>query len=200
MCQHPTTSGASPGQRPSNQALLDYLALSFTENGWSVKKLIRTLVLSRAYQQSSQFDAGNYELDPDNVLVWRMSRRRLEAEPLRDAMLALSGRLDLTPPVGTTVARGGEGPINLAFRGRGIDSVTAESCRTVYLPVVRDLLPESLTLFDFPDPTLMAGERATNDHPGRSRSYLMNNPFVIRQAELVADRLLEGTGSDADKM
>jgi hypothetical protein len=91
----PDNLGAS-GQPASHPALLDHLALSLVENGWSVKKLIRSVVLSRSYQLSSQFDRKNFETDPDNVLVWRLPKRRLEAEALRDTMLALSGRLDLT--------------------------------------------------------------------------------------------------------
>src|SRR5262249_11806861 len=98
----PDNFGAN-GLPASNQALLDHLALTFIDNGWSVKKLIRTIVLSRTYRLSSQYDEKNFEEDPDNVLVWRVPRRRLEAEALRDTMLSLSGRLDLTPPKGSPV-------------------------------------------------------------------------------------------------
>jgi hypothetical protein len=191
----PDNFGAS-GQPPSNPALLDYLAVSFTEDGWSVKKLIRTIVLSRAYRLSSQLDAKNFEADPENVLAWRMPKRRLEAEALRDAMLALAGRLDLRPPTGDAVARSGEG--NVSFRGRGGplgDPTATDTHRTVYLPIVRDGLPEVLTLFDFPDPSLIAGERATTTVPAQAL-YLMNNPFVLRQAEGMAERLLTSAGDD----
>ena len=82
-------------RKPSNQALLDTLAVKFRENGWSVKKLIREIVLSRAYQLSSTFDEKNFAADPENALVWRMSKRRLDAESIRDAILAASGQLDL---------------------------------------------------------------------------------------------------------
>ena len=195
----PDNFGAN-GQPVSHPALLDHLALSLAENGWSVKKLVRAIVLSRAYQLSSQFDEKNFEADPDNVLVWRMPKRRLEAEALRDAMLAAAGRLDLTPPKGSAVARGGEG--NVGFRGRGGpggDPFVTDPHRTVYLSVVRDGLHEMLTLFDFPDPSLIVGERATTTVPAQSL-YLMNNPFVIRQAEALADRLLAGGGGDAGKL
>ncbi len=192
----PDNFGAS-GQPPSHPALLDHLAVTFAEGGWSVKKLIRTIVLSRAYRLSSQFDEKNFEADPDNVLVWRMPKRRLEAEALRDAMLAVSGRLDLTPPKGDSVARGGEG--SAAFRGRGGpgggDPAATDTHRTVYLPIVRDGLPEILTLFDFPDPSLIIGDRPTTTVPAQSL-YLMNNPFVIRQAEGLAERVLAGDGGD----
>ncbi len=150
----PDNFGAS-GQKPSHPALLDHLALSFIDNGWSVKKVIRSIVLSRAYRLSSQFDEKNFEADPDNVCVWRMPKRRLEAEALRDTMLALAGRLDLTRPKGSAVTRNGEGNIGFRFRG----GEAADTHRTVYLPIVRDLVPEALTLFDFPDPSLIIGER-----------------------------------------
>jgi hypothetical protein len=195
----PDNFGAS-GQPPSHPALLDYLAGSFVDNGWSVKKLIRTIVLSRAYQLSSQLDEKNFEADPDNVLVWRMPKRRVEAEALRDTMLAVAGRLALTPPKGSAVARTGEG--FAGFRGRGGpggDPIAADPHRTVYLSIVRDGLPEMLTLFDFPDPSLIIGERPTTTVPAQAL-FLMNNPFVIRQAEALADRLLAGGDDDADRL
>src|SRR5262249_7204281 len=141
----------------------------------------------------------NFEADPDNVLVWRMPKRRLEAEALRDTMLALGGQLDLNPPKGSSVARGGEGNISFRFRGgRGGDAAASDTHRTVYLSIARDSLPELLLLFDFPDPSLIIGERATTTVPAQSL-YLMNNPFVIRQAEGLADRLLASNDAD-DKM
>jgi hypothetical protein len=188
----PDNFGAS-GLPPSNPALLDHLAVTFVEGGWSVKKLVRTIVLSRAYALSSEFDERNFEADPDNVLVWRMPRRRLEAEALRDTMLALAGRLDLAPPRGSPVARAGEGNVGFRFRAGG--SALSDTHRAVYLPIVRDLLPEALTVFDFPDPSLIVGERATTTIPAQAL-YLLNNPFVIRQAEGMADRLLARPDED----
>jgi hypothetical protein len=197
----PDNFGAS-GQRPSHPELLDHLALAFADDGWSVKKLVRTIVLSRAYRLSSHFDDRNFEADPDNVLVWRMPRRRLEAEALRDTMLTVGGRLDLNPPKGSPLEQFGEGPagFRLRFRGPAGGGDTAlETHRTVYMPIVRDQLPEVLTLFDFPDPSLILGERATTTVPAQSL-YLMNNPFVIRQAEALADKLLAGGGDDAARL
>jgi hypothetical protein len=193
----PDNFGAS-GQTPSHPALLDSLAVSFIENGWSVKKLIRSIVLSRAYRLSSQFDDRNFEADPDNVLVWRMPKRRLEAEALRDSMLAVAGRLDLTPPKGSPVERSGEGNVGFRFRAGG-DSAASETHRTIYLPIIRDLVPEVLTLFDFPDPSLIIGERATTTIPAQSL-YLMNNPFVIRQAESLAESLIVSSDDDAGRV
>jgi cytochrome c553 len=196
----PDNFGAS-GLPASHPALLDHLALSFAENGWSVKKLIRTIVLSRAYQLASQFDEKNFEADPDNVLVWRMPKRRLEAEALRDTMLALAGRLDLTPPKGSSVQRGGEGNVGFRFRGGSPagDPIVTDPHRTVYLSIVRDGLPELLTLFDFPDPSLIIGERATTTVPAQAL-FLLNNAFVIRQAEAMADQLLAGSADTAGKL
>ena len=188
----------SAGQTPSHPALLDYLAGSFVQDGWSVKKLIRSIVLSRAYQLSSQFNDKNYETDPDNVLVWRMPKRRLEAEALRDAMLVISGRLNLTAPTGDSVAKAGEGNVGFRFRGAGNGS-GADTHRTVYQPIVRDLVPEVLTLFDFPDPSLIIGERPTTTIPAQSL-YLMNNPSVIKDAETLADKLLASSDAEKDKL
>src|SRR5262249_1903684 len=129
------------GQMATNPELLDHLAIRFVDNGWSVKKLIREIVLSRAYQLSSAHDEKCYGIDPDNSLVWRMSKRRLDAEPLHDAMLAIAGRLETKPPVGTSVSRQGEG--NAAGRGRfgpGPGLRPDDRSRTVYLPIVRENL------------------------------------------------------------
>ncbi|HVK07752.1 MAG TPA: DUF1549 and DUF1553 domain-containing protein, partial [Gemmataceae bacterium] len=193
----PDNFGAS-GQKPSNPALLDTLAVWFMDNGWSTKKLVRLLVTSHAYQLATTLDAKNYEADPENVLLWRMSPRRLEAEKIRDAMLAVSGQLDLAPAIGSEVLKGGEAPAQALFRLRG-PFATETSHRAVYLTVMRDQLPESLTLFDFPDPSAVAGERATTTVPAQSL-YLLNNPFVLKQAEFAADRLLASAGTDADRV
>jgi hypothetical protein len=196
----PDNFGAA-GNGPSHPELLDYLALTFSDNGWSVKRLIRTIVLSRAYGLSSQMDAHSFEVDPDNALVWRMPRRRLEAEVLRDTMLAVSGQLDLQPSRGSSVARGGEGSAVFRFpvAGSGGGGPAADRHRTIYLSIVRDSMPETLTLFDFPDPTLITGQRATTTVPAQSL-YLMNNPFVLRQAQVLADKLLAGSGDDAERL
>jgi hypothetical protein len=196
----PDNFGAN-GLPPSHPALLDHLAGSFVDNGWSVKKLIRTITLSRAYQLSAQFDKKNFDSDPDNVLVWRLPKRRLEA----DTMLSLAGRLDLAAPKGSAVQRRGEGNVagigggGFKGKGAGTDPIAADTHRTVYLSIIRDSLPEMLTLFDFPDPSLIIGERATTTIPAQSL-FMMNNPFVIRQAEGLADRVLAVEGDDAARL
>lgn len=181
------------GQKPSNPALLDHLALRFQQEGWSMKKLIREIVLSRSYQLASTYDAKSFAADPENTLVWRANKRRLEAEGVRDAMLAVSGDLQLAPPVGSAVALAGDGPIGPG-RGRGVPESVAQTdtlARTVYLPIVRDLLPEALALFDFAEPSLVTGSRETTNVPAQAL-YLLNSPFAAERAERFGERILAG--------
>jgi hypothetical protein len=191
------------GQPPSHPELLDHLAVGFVDDGWSVKKLVKRVVMSHAYQLDSRFDAGNNELDPDNVLVWRMSPRRLDAESLRDSMLAVSGQLDTAPPVGSAVATAGEGPVGRGpLGGAGLQAAINDprnTQRSVYLPIVRDNLPEALALFDAPDPSLIVADRPTTTVPSQGL-FLLNNPFVIRSSEAAADRLLKGTTTDTERV
>ena len=191
----PDDFGAA-GEPPSHPELLDTLAVSFMDQGWSTKSLIRQVVLSRAYQLSSTHDPRNFEADPDNTLLWRMSPRRLEAEAVRDSILAASGELDLRPPVGSAVALAGEG--RAAPRQR-FDRDAANRHRAAYLPVVRDQLPESLALFDFADPSIVTGERSTTSGPAQAL-YLLNSPFVIDQAATAARRLLRLDGDDTHRI
>lgn len=184
------------GARPSHPELLDTLAVDFMDGGWSVKGLIRRIVLSRAYGLDSAHDPRNFEADPDNALVWRMSKRRLEAEAVRDALLFVGGRLAGEPVVGSAVSRMGEG---LAFFVRVEGQDASDTHRSVYLPVVRDRVPESLALFDFADPSLVTGERATTTGPAQAL-YFLNGPLVIRQAEALADRVCEVEADDARRI
>jgi Protein of unknown function (DUF1549)/Protein of unknown function (DUF1553)/Planctomycete cytochrome C/EF-hand domain pair len=191
----PDNFGAS-GQTPSHPELLDYLAVSFVEKGWSVKSLIRRLVLTHTYRLSAAADDDNEETDPDNVLLWRVTTRRLDAECLRDAILAISGQLDLTPPVGSPIARQGDvravGP-----RQPGLNDDRL-AVRSVYLPIVRNQAPEMLALFDFAESSMVVGERPNTT--GASQAlFMLNSPFVLRQAEALADRLLDESSSDDER-
>jgi cytochrome c553 len=191
----PDNFGAA-GQLPDHPELLDSLAVTFMDHGWSVKELIRQILLSRAYQLASSHDAKNFEADPDNTLVWRMSKKRLEAEAIRDAVLSASGRLILEPPVGSAVAQAGEG---LAGPNRRFNQDGQDMHRAVYLAVVRDQVPDSLALFDFADPSLVTGDRASTSGPSQAL-YMMNNPFIIRNAEAAADRLRASGQSDETRI
>lgn len=191
------------GRPPTHPELLDHLALNFMDNGWSVKKLIRHLVLSHAYQLGSVSKPSALEVDPDNTLLWRMTPRRIEAESLRDALLAVSEQLELTPLVGSVVARSGEGPVS-RFRSGG-DSIASaindsrNTHRSIYMPIIRDNLPEALALFDAADPALITSDRPTTTVPSQGL-FLLNNAFVMRAADASANRLLESKGTEAERI
>jgi len=181
------------GRPPDHPELLDHLAQRFMNDGWSVKKLIKYLVLSHTYQLSAVAQKEALEIDPDNTLYWRMSPRRLDAESLRDALLVVSEQLQATPPVGSAVARAGEGPVN---RPRfGSDPVASSINdprnvhRSIYLPIIRDNLPEALSLFDAADPSLITAHRPQTTVPSQGL-YLLNNPFVLRAADAIAEKIL----------
>lgn len=174
------------GDAPSNPALLDHLSACFVEHGWSVKKLIREVVLSRAYQLGTNYESANYAIDPDNTLVWRMTPRRLDAEAARDAMLAVAGKLDPFPPLVSTPARLGDGFAGLAATRAAAESTSG--ARSVYLTVLRDQLNDALGLFDFANPNTVTGEREETTTPGQSL-FLMNSPMMQTLAEAWAKRL-----------
>ena len=176
------------GQPPSHPELLDYLAVTFVEDGWSVKRLIRGLVLSRVYQLDSTHDATNFETDPDNRWLWRMSPRRLDAEAIRDAMLAISGRLDLELPVGSPIARLGEGFTRGLERGSSVLE-RRFPYRSVYLPVIRGRSFESLMVFDGVDGSAVTGQRPVTTVPAQSL-YLLNSPYVMELSRAAALRLV----------
>ncbi len=171
------------GEVPSHPELLDHLALRFMADGWSVKRMIRTLVLTRAYRLGPSTTPHHLETDPDNRLHWRSAPRRLDAECLRDAMLAAAGTLDTTRPEGSVVTGLGERPVARRPDERVLQPVADR--RSVYLPIVRDLVPEALAVFDFPDPSLLTATREVTRAPAQAL-YLMNDPFVAAQAQALA--------------
>ncbi len=182
------------GKLPSHPQLLDALALRFMEEGWSVKRMVRAIMLSRAYQLSSAHDDGNTQSDPDNRYFWRATPRRLEAEVIRDAILVVSGQLDLQRPVGSTVTPLGDKLV----RGIAMEKLQPPSNhRSVYLPVVRDYLPEIFDLFDFPSPSLVTGRRAVTNVPSQAL-YMRNSKFVAEQTKHAAKRLLASKEANDD--
>jgi hypothetical protein len=170
-------------------------------DGWSIKKLVREIVLSRAYRQASTYDKVAFRADPGNRLLWRASKRRLDAEAIRDAMLAVSGELDEARPAGSLVAcEIGDRPISLI----GLDprlptDLDGSRHRSVYLPVIRDRLPDVLDLFDFAEPSLVTGDRETTNVPVQAL-YLMNSPFVQARAGGLVDRLLREADDDDQRI
>ena len=173
------------GEKPTHPELLDYLAARFIEDGWSVKKLHRRIMLSAAYQMSSDISAEAAEQDPGNRLLSHFSRRRLDVEEMRDAMLALDGTLDLK--MGGTLQRGtGTDGENSAGR-LSIDPSTSKR-RTVYLPLRRSNLPSLLNLFDFGDATTTCeGRSLTNTAP--QALFMMNSAFVNDRSAALAKEL-----------
>ena len=178
---------------PSHPELLDSSCRSIpAERLVGQDRTVREIVLSRAYRQASTFDADAHQQDPENRLaVADVHKRRLEAEAIRDAMLAVSGELDLTRPDGSLVGRViGDKPISLIGLDKRLPKdLDGSRHRSVYLPVIRDRLPDVLDLFDFAEPSLVTGNRETTNVPTQAL-YLMNSPFVQDRAAAFAERLL----------
>jgi hypothetical protein len=184
-----TDNFGTTGERPSNPELLDHLAARFVADGWSVKGLVRSIVLSRTYRQGGSNPAAE-KVDPENRLCGRMSRRRLEAECVRDAMLMVSGKLSperggLTYPA-TVAADYGYKP--------------NDTRRSVYLPMFRNALPAALEVFDLADPSVVTGVRNTSTVAPQAL-FLLNHPFPAGQAKAAAARLLaENLPDDAARV
>ncbi|MCB1228722.1 MAG: PSD1 domain-containing protein [Verrucomicrobiae bacterium] len=172
------------GDRPTHPELLDHLATRFVAEGWSMKRLIRTIVLSRVYQLDSAADLRMVEADPGNVWLARHLRRRLEAESLRDSMLAASGQLDLAPAQGSLI-RHRDILVNLAGNLH-----EPSRHRSVYLCMLRNSPPPSLSAFDLPDATTVLGKRSSTVLPTQSL-YLINSPFAVEQSLAFAGDLLK---------
>ncbi len=165
------------GERPVHPELLEYLASWFTANGMSFKKLHREILLSAAYQLSAADIPANSAKDPENRYYWRANARRLEAESIRDSMLALSGKLDSRM----------YGPS---------EDLASSKRRTVYGKVSRFRLDPYLQLFDFPNPGLSAEQRHITDVPPQ-KLFFLNSDFVLKQAEGLVKRLDTEAGDEA---
>lgn len=188
----------STGRQPTNQALLDYLAVRFVDSGWSVKSLIREIVLSRTYGLSTQLDDGNFEKDPDNNLNWRANLRRLEAESVRDSVLYVSGELELAASSPSPVASFDRSqllnPGNRQLRAWEFD----DQYRSVYVPVVRNLASRMFEAFDFPEPSETHGVRDVTTGPSQAL-FLMNSKFIRSNALVAAERLMAAHPRDRDR-
>jgi hypothetical protein len=185
------------GLPPTQADLLDHLALRFLDGGGSVKALIREIVLSSAYRRSSIPSTRALEVDPGNALLQHREPRRLAAEALRDAMLAVSGRLNLEPS---------DRPIPIRLdgfqdgRGRPADGpVDGAGRRSVYLAVHRNFLSSMLLAFDFPQPFSAIGRRSVSNVPAQAL-ILRNNPFVHEMATAWAARVASAAGPAEQKI
>lgn len=179
------------GARPSHPELLDYLAVRFMEQGWSVKKLIREIVLSKAYQRSTDRSMKSTQSDPDNIWLWRMSPRPVEVEVLRDSILALGSQLDLYPPQKQFLDRfhPQKDAELFTFKPFLTPDAIVDNHRSVYLPIVRGTLPEMFPLFNFAPPERPVAQREESIVPAQSL-FLMNSAWVLEQARHSATRLL----------
>ncbi len=162
----------SLGERPTHPELLDDLAVRFAQAEWSLKWLVREMVLSATYQQSSQLDPAKSNVDPANRLLWRMNRRRLDVESWRDAILSTSGELDA------------------AIGGTSMEPHDPSSRRrTIYSRISRLELNKTLALFDHPDPNAHSERRSTTTTP-LQKLFVLNSPFMVRHAAAFAERVL----------
>jgi mono/diheme cytochrome c family protein len=172
------------GDPPTHPELLDWLAATFMDNGWSLKKLHRLILLSNTYQQASSGDPRLLEMDPDNRLMARMNRRRLDFEAMRDSLLFVAGRLDTT------------------MGGRAVELTTQpfSTRRTVYGFIDRQNLPGLFRTFDFASPDTSSPQRYTTTVPQQAL-FLMNSPFVIEQARHFLRRAdVTGQTKDEEKI
>jgi len=196
-----TDNFGSTGDKPTNPQLLDYLATQFQQNnGWSIKKTIRQIMLSSTYQQSSDFDVSKFQIDPDNTMFWRMNQRRLEGEAIRDAILTACGRLDPEPPSGSVTLNLPAVPLDLAQRFGDIgNQLTTSGWRSVYLPIYRNDVSSVLEDFDMADPAAVDGARDVTTVAPQAL-FMMNSAFVTLQAKIMAQRLDHGSKTDAGKI
>ena len=183
------------GEPPSHPDLLDFLAVRFQQLGGSTKRLVRELVCSRSFRVASRAQSLAVQLDPENRLFMRFTRRRLEAEALRDAMLSISGTLD--------TAMGGPS-LPAALRKKGVEekqvrSVPLDRRRSIYQPLLRNLTPGYFALFDGANPSVVCGRRFATVTPLQAL-YLMNSEFVLEQADATAERLLHEVDRDEDRV
>ncbi|MCE9531362.1 MAG: DUF1553 domain-containing protein, partial [Planctomycetes bacterium] len=175
------------GEKPSHPQLLDWLAIRFVVDGWSIKKLHRSILLSSTYRMSAAHNPKAAEIDPDNQLLWRMNPRRLDAEEIRDALLVVSGTLDraLGGPSLQVKNR------DYLFDHTSKDKTTYDSKRrSIYLPVIRNNLYDVFQLFDSTDATVINGDRASTTVATQAL-FWMNSKIVLEAAERLTSSVSE---------
>jgi hypothetical protein len=189
------------GETPSDPQLLDFLASTFVENGWSMKKMHRMIMLSSAYQQSSAFQEEAAKVDPDNKLLWRFDRRRLEGEVIRDSMLLAAGKLNLKPggpgvfpPLPAGVSMPGSKYLNWKTEKDEAEG----NRRSVYVFVKRNLRYPMFETFDFPDTHESCARRYATVTPTQPLA-LMNDELVLEWSRVLAGRVLNDAGLSAEQ-
>jgi len=191
------------GTRPSHPELLDYLANQFIQGGWKFKPLHRMILLSSTYQQSSQppAQAGAVEKDPDNTLLWKFSRRRLEGEEIRDAALAIAGKLNPKQGGPSVIIPIDPDLLNVMYKPTQW-AVTADPLehnrRSVYLFAKRNFKLPFMDVFDAPDRQISCARRESSTHPPQALE-LLNGDMANTMADALAERLVRETGRDKAK-
>jgi len=180
------------GEKPTNQPLLDWLARRFVENNWSIKSMHRLMMLSNAYQMSSAYDAKVAEADPENSLLWRMPRQRLEAESIRDGIMSVSGALAHTEGGSILTYKDRQYVSNTAKRG---DIDYDKTIRAVYIPVVRSSMYDVFQAFDLPDPATSNGDRNSTVVAPQAL-FMMNSSVILQHSRRLADNLLARSDLD----
>jgi hypothetical protein len=183
------------GEQPSNQALLDWLAVQFVDKGWSIKQMHRLMMLSNTYQMSSTYDAKSIETDPENTLLWRFPRRRLEVEAVRDAIMTASGSLDHSAGGGTILKYKDRQYVANTSKGGDVDY--DKPVRAVYIPVVRSSLYDVFRAFDLPDPATSNGDRDSTVVAPQAL-FMMNSSVMLQQSKRMAERLLQSPSATDD--
>jgi hypothetical protein len=228
IVREPDNFGFS-GPSPTHPELLDHLAIEFMSHEWSVKKIIRQIMASRVYRLSSQYDLQRFESDPDNKWIARGNIKRVEAEVLRDSLLAVGGQLELSRPRASAIASFGQvamgpnGPVAVpvaalnmlksgdakigdlgalrnVVRPNGANPLDGPNYhRSVYMPIARNTLPRALDVFDFAEPSLVVGSRETSNTPEQAL-FMLNNSLVIEQSDALARRLVKMTDKPKERV
>ncbi len=189
------------GGTPSHAELLDTLTVRFMRDGWSIKRLVREIATSHAYRLAASHDETNFTADPENQWLWRHSPRRLEAEELRDSMLAIAERLQRRPPTASLIGRAVDGPIGGERRMALTEAAIAQAdhdFRSIYLPIARNVQPDLLATFDLPDAAAVQGARNATNVPSQAL-FLLNSEFVERLSRSTAEKMLQASpGSKAN--
>ena len=180
------------GQRPDNQPLLDWLAIEFVNRCWSIKSMHRLMMTSSSYRMSGAHNKRSAEVDPENRLLWRMNRRRMEAEAIRDSLLAVSGQLD--DSMGGPVLNGNVFTILSATVLKDSEWFNSNR-RSVYLPVFRSGLSDMFQAFDFPDPAVVNGVRS-NTTIAPQALFMMNSELMDHVVQRMALRISRAAHDD----
>jgi len=182
------------GDRPTHPELLDWLATQFVRDGWSFKKLQKAILMSNAYRMSSTHSESAALADPDNRLLWRFNSRRLEAEKIRDGLLFAAGAIDLK--MGGSLLNNGN--FSYVSNNPTLDATRyGNARRSVYLPVIRNVVFDFFQAFDVAEPHVSNSKRASTVIAPQAL-YLMNSPFVKQQADALAAKLLKDYPANAE--